>query len=141
MSENTHLQLVTNEKTPTNRKEIYLMWEKELSKAIIRKDVKGQIKCIKYQIQIALPEIPEKEYDKTKLDKCKPNYRECKREFMRNIKILIPELEIGLINQINNYVDETYLLNLEKEREEIIKLVKENTNWYFDEKFKKTITK
>lgn len=82
-------------------------------------------------ITIALPEIPEKEYPRTRIFEMQPTMKEAKDKFFETVTILTPEFENAYIPNIIRLRKEMYLDKLRQERSTIEIKLKQFTNWKF----------
>lgn len=141
MIEKMEIPIISKDHHPQNRKDIFIMWEEEITKAIVRRDIGGQIRAIKNQIITALPEIPEKEYERKSIFMIKPSYEDVKREYFKVNDILIPEMASFHQHHILRMQNEKYLDLLEWERLIVVGLLKTHTNWYFSDEKQPTTTR
>lgn len=129
VEESVHLHLGKNEGQPQNRKQVYLMWEKKLTET---ENLSERIDCIQNSIMVALADIPAGEYNPEDLFKCKPKYKDIKKQFFKDHNILVPEMEMALQPHINREFNMIWEDRLKKERQIIIELLTQYTDWYFD---------
>lgn len=124
-----------NEKTiniPENRKEVYLMWERDIAEVIKSGKQEAIINCLVQSIINAAPDIPRNAYKVENIDKCRPEYKTVRKDYFKERSMLIPEMEYALQKNIQREYNKIWIMNLIKERRKVIFYLKKYTNWYFD---------
>jgi hypothetical protein len=132
---------VQSEDKPQNRKDIVLMNLKAVRDANAKGVKSEEINALIYFIISALPEISPDKYSVVKFWELEPSFEDVKRDYLRQINLLVPELIYRHIPQIEKWREEIYLRRLQKEAGVIHNLLKEHTNWMFDKESKTTLGK
>jgi hypothetical protein len=148
------IQMVNKQENPEKYKDIFINFLQAIIEANKSKTTMGKngarttegsidqkITSYKDFIRIAQAILPEKIYERNRLEKLKPNYRNFELDYFTRYPPLVNEMKVREIPIIRQLWKEEYLDKLQTEFGFVIDKVYEYKGWNFDEVIKTTYGK
>jgi len=136
MADQPTFNIIKHEKQITTREELVI----ETYKKIMEADTTGLYSVMQNSrinfITAAAPDIPISTYDIMEIFNMRPSRDKVKKEVLSDLNFIYEEAAVFYDPRIDLEIEKQYLINLQKQTANVLRVLKEHTNWAFFKEIK-----